>query len=364
MTSTRQIEANRLNGKLSTGPRTANGKAIARRNSLKHGLCANPAAGVVENAEVFNDLLAELTQAIQPANPIEAGLVHTIAVSIFRQQRAALIDSAIGGLAINRVVPDTQQEVQGWIERIGAAWRVEQVEVSEGKVDSDFMRERAIRVDDKYFMLLRSGLLKLDALRGDEMMPSAAAITAMMVMLGDLEHELTHHHAWLRPDQAEQLAWLLGEYAIRFPVHNRDSLSFPDERRHPTSTDALIGRARTRRADESLPSEVARMIANRLISLRQQRDTCAEPFGGRYWHERQTAALLPDRDLMDRLLRYEIHADRRMYRALEMLAKLRGVTVETIMAQVTATGVNGATYQVEAHHLAARRERRGLLAAG
>jgi hypothetical protein len=51
---------------------------------------------------------------------------------------------------------------------------------------------------------------------------------------------------------------------------------------------------------------------------------CAEHMGGPHWFERRTAALLPDRVLSDPLLHYETNADRRMYQALEMLAKLRG----------------------------------------
>jgi hypothetical protein len=38
MTSARQIEANRANARLSTGPRTERGKARASRNALRHGL--------------------------------------------------------------------------------------------------------------------------------------------------------------------------------------------------------------------------------------------------------------------------------------------------------------------------------------
>jgi hypothetical protein len=38
MTTTRQIEANRDNARMSTGPRTKRGKARASRNALRHGL--------------------------------------------------------------------------------------------------------------------------------------------------------------------------------------------------------------------------------------------------------------------------------------------------------------------------------------
>ena len=38
MTTKKQLEANRRNAQLSTGPRTEQGKAIARMNALKHGV--------------------------------------------------------------------------------------------------------------------------------------------------------------------------------------------------------------------------------------------------------------------------------------------------------------------------------------
>ncbi len=55
MTSDRKIKANRANARVSTGPRTARGRASAARNALRHGLslpvCSNPALS--EEVEVL-----------------------------------------------------------------------------------------------------------------------------------------------------------------------------------------------------------------------------------------------------------------------------------------------------------------------
>ncbi|MGE5607905.1 MAG: hypothetical protein ACM359_01515 [Bacillota bacterium] len=54
------VKRNQLNSQLSTGPRSAGGKAIAKLNSRRHGLCANPAAGTLEDKRQFERLHRQL----------------------------------------------------------------------------------------------------------------------------------------------------------------------------------------------------------------------------------------------------------------------------------------------------------------
>ena len=71
MPSIKQIEANRLNSRKSTGPRTSAGKAIVAANALKHGIFAKSPAIVGENSFAFLDLKDALLLRFQPATPEE-----------------------------------------------------------------------------------------------------------------------------------------------------------------------------------------------------------------------------------------------------------------------------------------------------
>lgn len=88
----KQIAANRRNAALSTGPRTESGKAIACRNSLKHGLLAKEividAGEGAESQDEFNAVLLDLQAQFDPQGPLEEMLVEKIAVAYWRLRRA------------------------------------------------------------------------------------------------------------------------------------------------------------------------------------------------------------------------------------------------------------------------------------
>jgi hypothetical protein len=91
-TTDKQIAANRKNAAKSTGPTTESGKAIAARNSLKHGLLAKEivisAGEGLENQEQFDTLLNDLHNQFSPQGTLEEMLVEKIAVAYWRLRRA------------------------------------------------------------------------------------------------------------------------------------------------------------------------------------------------------------------------------------------------------------------------------------
>ena len=88
MSTDAQIEANRANSDLSTGPNTPEGKASSRFNALKHGLRAKSLVLKSEEREAFEELADALRQEFPPSEPAQEILVKDLAVAAWRMQRA------------------------------------------------------------------------------------------------------------------------------------------------------------------------------------------------------------------------------------------------------------------------------------
>jgi hypothetical protein len=73
---------------LSTGPRTAEGKARSSQNALKHGLAAGILIIPGENQADFDALLAGFLSDYQPEGQTETLIVHDIAKAYWLKDRA------------------------------------------------------------------------------------------------------------------------------------------------------------------------------------------------------------------------------------------------------------------------------------
>src|SRR5262245_12913955 len=95
MTSFRQIEANRRNAQLSTGPVTTEGKARSRRNSLRHGLTAETIIDALEDAEDYAAFQMAVTADYDAQSAVERELVLRLASVLWRLRRATAIESGL-----------------------------------------------------------------------------------------------------------------------------------------------------------------------------------------------------------------------------------------------------------------------------
>jgi hypothetical protein len=87
MKSPKQIEASRINGRLTHGPITPQGKYNSSRNNLRHGLLSQTVVLEKESEERFLELLDEYMQTHQPQNVTEAALVETMVIARWRHMR-------------------------------------------------------------------------------------------------------------------------------------------------------------------------------------------------------------------------------------------------------------------------------------
>ncbi|WZO96431.1 hypothetical protein EP7_003424 [Isosphaeraceae bacterium EP7] len=100
--SQRRIDANRRNAQKSTGPRTEEGKARSRRNSLIHGLAG---AGVVvpeDEAQAARERGEQLVSSLRPMNAFELGLVETIAIEGVRIDRCRIEERLVRDVRARR----------------------------------------------------------------------------------------------------------------------------------------------------------------------------------------------------------------------------------------------------------------------
>jgi hypothetical protein len=95
MTSSRQIEANRRNAKLSTGPVTAEGKQRSRRNAIRHGLTAETLIDALEDAEDYAAFEMAVTADFDASSAVERELVLRLASLLWRLRRATAIESGL-----------------------------------------------------------------------------------------------------------------------------------------------------------------------------------------------------------------------------------------------------------------------------
>lgn len=91
MTTQKQSEANRQNAQQSTGPKTEEGKAIAKLNAIKHGILSEAVlitkGDGLERKETYLAFYNGLRDYFQPQGTMEDTLVEHIVVTLWRKRR-------------------------------------------------------------------------------------------------------------------------------------------------------------------------------------------------------------------------------------------------------------------------------------
>jgi hypothetical protein len=274
-----RLEANRRNAQKSTGPKTVNGKVASKLNALKHGLLAKTVVvhghKLKESTNEFKKLCHAFYLDFAPVGPMEETLVDQI---------------------------------------VQAAWRLRRVRAAESG-------EIALSVDTGWWNREKNNPLRM-ILNMPQMPFSDPLVTQLKNSVWGckyLRHCLNSVHQSVEQNQE------LTEVALKdFKTALRDQpdamVKKMDELRawFVTNPEKLEQEAlRTRHKEEVLK------FLNRKISdidywmdRREQRENAEE-------QARQSAAMLPSAETLDKILRYETALERQLFRAMNQLERLQ-----------------------------------------
>ncbi len=103
MSSFRQIQANRRNAQLSTGPVTEEGKRKSRQNAVRHRLTAETVVSALEDAEDYAAFEMAVTADFDAQSAVERELVLRLASLLWRLRRASSIEAGLFNLQARRM---------------------------------------------------------------------------------------------------------------------------------------------------------------------------------------------------------------------------------------------------------------------
>jgi len=274
----KQLDANRRNARRSTGPRTPAGKAVSRQNAMKHGLLAKDLVVASEDfrgesSRDFRRLRRDFHQAWNPADRVEAELVDQMVVARWRGQRVRRVETAEATLNVMR-------KEQG--QRL-----------SVGRDPSQLARQLA----PQKFLLWLSNTTDGLWLTRSELQDCRERVEAAGALA------------------EETLAALRRELHAAHPVVRKLQGLFDARQQAPSGSERESRRAEHRAAvlallDTELESLERRVHAGISRDVREE-------------HQELTAALLPHRERLDLLMRYEAACERQFYQAMHQLERLQ-----------------------------------------
>ncbi len=114
-TSTKQIAANQQNAQKSSGPKSADGKAVTSRNATRHGLLSARLFLQDEKPQEFQQLFDELTTTFNPSGIMEMVLLEKIAVAIWKQRR--IVAAETGAITLRRQTEKVLSKLNGILNK-------------------------------------------------------------------------------------------------------------------------------------------------------------------------------------------------------------------------------------------------------
>ena len=269
--SQQKIEANRQNALKSTGPKTPIGKAYSRRNSLKHGLLAKTLFTDFpvqkEEPDEFVELAEQLHHLYKPVGKAEELEVERITFCWWRFKRAARYENAeihfeLGSVAIRGHVSSVREIMNPTHRALTSLLGSATTEIEATGAISAELREKIFAVDPTFFE------------RWAELQAAAKQ----------------QHDDYLAQE------WRVSSAVVRKVVSKRPKLQAEHAK--------VIMLAMTKFVIESIVSW-SQGVFDSILNMEFDRHA------------------IPNRDALDKLLRYETAIERNLSRALDRLDRLQ-----------------------------------------
>lgn len=272
--SLKQIAANRQNARKSTGPKTPEGRAVSKMNALKHGILSKEALvrgwNLKESRRELTALHQRFWDELQPVGPVEEMLVDQIVTAHWRLRRALTAESGEIALSVDEGQRERSRTKHPELQLL-------ELEVSGDPIGS--MRDSAL------------GNCVLERLLGEirQAVEQEGELTeaAMRIPFGGKRNSLTQELDKLRLQLLENPEGL-------------DAASLKQKQK----TGALA------------------FLDRKLLFLSWRKADC-EKREAREEEARQAAAVLPSKETLDKIQRYETTLQRQLYRALAQLERLQ-----------------------------------------
>lgn len=280
--SSKQLAANRNNALKSTGPKTPEGKAASKMNALKHGICSREVlvhgVNITESRRELESLYERFWEDLNPVGPMEEVLVDEIVTAYWRKLRALKAESGEIALSVD----------QGQLRRSNhnTKFQVLQWGLTGDVISAMHQSALGNSVQANWLRELRAQLERTGELTGEDL------------------------KKFIFEDQRSPIAMEMEKLRVKFS-QAADAVD-PASWREETKREAL--------------AYIDRQLAMRGFSqaVCEKREKVEE-------ESRQAAAVLPETEILDKILRYEAKLERQMYRAMSQLERLqrirRGETV-------------------------------------
>jgi len=303
--SEQRIQANQTNALRSTGPKTLRGKRTVARNAIKHGLLAREVVITggdgEENLKDFHALVARLLEHYEPVDVIEESLVETIAICWWRKARVIRAENGeirkrLDTIAVDRAQRKSNKGNLALLLSEAASFLYRAENPADAKVST---RDRwsAMQAIQSNMREHCSGLAHLSAL------------------LEKAKSEIANH-GYISENIRNEifLGFCFWDYLFALTCFGAGP---PEAKMEESSSGKVVNKE----TDEERADIVA-LIDNRLEMI----ITLKEYALGRERLEGDAEARsfsLPPADSTDKLLRYEVHLDRQLYRAMDQLERLQ-----------------------------------------